>query len=118
MELAGVILGAPHHKRGVAHGSIQMGTLDYNKDNNITCHAYMPPASYDDFVQDLIGARERGGSHAWMHVMTLIKLHTGNRSATEVSDKVSNGQETAMLPCLGLCAGSNSRSQATGGLRN
>ena len=60
MEAAGVAMGNPKHKRKAAAGLINLGTMEYNRENDITFASYMPPVDYDDFVQDLIAAREAG----------------------------------------------------------
>ena len=60
ISAAGVIMGAPKHKHKAVRGLVKLGTLPYNLLDDITCTGYIPPTSYDDFVQDLIAAREKG----------------------------------------------------------
>jgi hypothetical protein len=60
MAAAGVVMGAPKHKRKTLRGLVDLGTLSYNATHDITCAKYIPPVAYDDFIQNLIGAREKG----------------------------------------------------------
>ena len=60
LEAAGVIFGAPKHKQNRMKGGVDLGCLEENVDHDTSHRGYLPPSSYDEFVQDMIEARERG----------------------------------------------------------
>jgi hypothetical protein len=57
LETGGVLLGKPRHTQSTHRGTLNLGDLE---DVDITHNGYVAPEDYDDFVEDLIQARERG----------------------------------------------------------
>ena len=57
LEAGGVLLGKPKHTEATYQGRLKLGVLE---DANITHLGYLAPEGYDEFVEDMIQARERG----------------------------------------------------------
>jgi hypothetical protein len=60
LRARGVEFSAPKHKKKVAQGKINLGTLPCNVGDELGISNYCMPETYHEFVEDMIAARERG----------------------------------------------------------
>jgi hypothetical protein len=67
----GVLSGKPKHTQATHQGKLKLGELE---DVDITHAGYMAPETYDEFVDDLTLARERGNAWAWCRWETAFSL--------------------------------------------
>jgi hypothetical protein len=72
LKARGVQFSAPKHKRKVAQGKINLGTLPCNQGDKLGIFDFCMPETYDEFVEDMIAARERGLQWARTRYITMF----------------------------------------------